>query len=89
MSFLPRSWSADASIMRALTSTHCNSAFKFLPVIGSYVADCFEDKAPDDVRQKWRLRRKPKDNFTKFKIADGSRGGPPLRKLAAEEQAKL
>ncbi|KAJ0123914.1 hypothetical protein J7T55_012386 [Diaporthe amygdali] len=64
-------------------------AFKFLPVLGGYVSDCFENKAPDDVRQKWRLRQRAKDDHTKLKVADGSRGGPPLRKLAAEEQAKL
>ncbi|KAH6692483.1 FAD dependent oxidoreductase [Plectosphaerella plurivora] len=64
-------------------------AFKFLPVLGKYVADCFENKAPKEVRHQWRLRR-PEGNGSKdMKPGDGSRGGPPLRVLSRLEQAKL
>lgn len=73
----------------ALTEPKRNSAFKFLPVMGKYVADCFENKAPNDVREKWRLRPGNTENETKVKVGDGSRGGPPLRKLRSEEQAEL
>lgn len=73
----------------ALTWTHCKSAFKFLPVLGRYVVDCFENKAPEDVRQKWRLRSGATNSETEVKVGDGSRGGPPLRTLRAEEQAEL
>ncbi|KAF5013020.1 hypothetical protein FDECE_967 [Fusarium decemcellulare] len=63
-------------------------AFKFLPVLGRYVADCFENKAPEALRHKWRLRA-PDGNKEIVKQGDGSRGGPPLRKLTRAEQAKL
>ncbi|KAF5654685.1 fructosyl amino acid oxidase [Fusarium heterosporum] len=62
-------------------------AFKFLPVLGRYVADCFEDKAPKELRHKWRLRAPTGQDMVKQ--GDGSRGGPPLRKLTRTEQAKL
>ena len=62
------------------------SAFKMLPVLGRYTADCFENLAPANVRQKWRLRLGEEHAS---KAGDGSRGGPPLRKLTVEEQAKL
>ncbi|KAL5342059.1 FAD dependent oxidoreductase [Aspergillus crustosus] len=64
-------------------------AFKFLPVLGKYVADCFEDKAPKELRQKWRLRVPEKGAKAVTMSGDGSRGGPPLRKLSVLEQAKL
>ncbi|KAM0323763.1 hypothetical protein ACHAQA_008700 [Verticillium albo-atrum] len=63
-------------------------AFKFLPVLGKYVADCFEDKAPKETRHQWRLR-KPDGHGAAMKPGDGSRGGPPLRNLTGLEQAKL
>ncbi|KAH7363250.1 FAD dependent oxidoreductase [Plectosphaerella cucumerina] len=63
-------------------------AFKFLPVLGRYVADCFEDKAPAEVRRQWRFRATT-ESTEGFKRGDGSRGGPPLRVLSAQEQAKL
>jgi sarcosine oxidase/L-pipecolate oxidase len=75
--------------VRALIWTHRNSAFKFLPVLGVYVVNCFENKAPDDVREKWRLRPGATGSETTVKVGDGSRGGPPLRRLRTEEQAKL
>lgn len=64
------------------------SAFKFMPVLGRYITDCFENKASQDIRHKWRLReasgvRNP------IKGGDGSRGGPPLRVLTGAEMAKL
>ncbi|KAM0199053.1 hypothetical protein ACHAPI_003498 [Fusarium lateritium] len=62
-------------------------AFKFLPVLGRYVADCFEDTAPKEIRHKWRLRAPTGEDM--IKKGDGSRGGPPLRKLTRMEQAKL
>ncbi|KAL4866620.1 hypothetical protein BDV12DRAFT_210353 [Aspergillus spectabilis] len=64
-------------------------AFKFLPVLGKYVANCFEDKAEKELRQKWRLRVPEKETRAVVMSGDGSRGGPPLRKLSVQEQAKL
>ncbi|KAK7402682.1 hypothetical protein QQX98_011545 [Neonectria punicea] len=63
-------------------------AFKFLPVLGRYIADCFENKVSPEIRHKWRFRL-PSGNEEKLKVGDGSRGGPPLRVLAGHEQAKL
>lgn len=65
-----------------------SSAFKFLPVLGKYVADCFEDKASNEIRHQWRLRESEDDGST-MKPGDGSRGGPPLRVLTRLEQSKL
>ncbi|KAK2006715.1 FAD dependent oxidoreductase [Colletotrichum eremochloae] len=64
-------------------------AFKFLPVIGSHVADCFERKASTPLREKWRLRRAVAGETTLMMAGDGSRAGPALRKLSPQEQAKL
>ncbi|KAF4456032.1 hypothetical protein F53441_1753 [Fusarium austroafricanum] len=61
--------------------------FKFLPVLGKYITDCFEDKASKELRHKWRLRAPTGQDMVKQ--GDGSRGGPPLRKLTRAEQAKL
>ncbi|KAJ1329719.1 sarcosine oxidase-like protein [Microdochium nivale] len=67
--------------------------FKFLPVLGRYIADCFEDKAPQDLRLKWRLPPTPEGNgrsaTTLSMGGDGSHAGPPLRTLTTAEQAKL
>ncbi|UPL01017.1 hypothetical protein LCI18_011951 [Fusarium solani-melongenae] len=63
-------------------------AFKFLPVLGRYIADCFEGKASDELRHKWRLRL-PRKQEVEAKPGDGSRGGRPWRVLRKEEQAKL
>ncbi|KXJ93315.1 FAD dependent oxidoreductase [Microdochium bolleyi] len=65
--------------------------FKFLPVLGKYIADCFEDKASPDIRQKWRLQPAPKgeSGIALSMGGDGSRAGPPLRTLTRDEQAKL
>ncbi|TWU70938.1 hypothetical protein ED733_002016 [Metarhizium rileyi] len=62
--------------------------FKFLPVLGKYIVDCLEDKAPKELRFKWRYRL-PSRERDLVKAGDGSRGGPPLRLLTSEEQAKL
>ncbi|KAJ5380842.1 L-pipecolate oxidase [Penicillium cataractarum] len=64
--------------------------FKFLPILGKYIADCFENKASEELRQKWRLQPTPRDapNGDGMK-GDGSRAGPPLRKLTTMEKAKL
>lgn len=68
--------------------TQIHSGFKFLPVLGKYIVDCLENKAPKELRWKWRLRL-PSGIDEKVKIGDGSRGGPPLRILTVAEQAKL
>ncbi|KAL5366687.1 FAD dependent oxidoreductase [Aspergillus floccosus] len=62
-------------------------AFKFLPVLGRYTADCFENCAAEEMRWKWRLQ--VPSGGEGVKIGDGSRAGPPLRMLTAEEQSKL
>ncbi|KAE8317251.1 FAD dependent oxidoreductase [Aspergillus transmontanensis] len=65
-------------------SGHC---FKFLPVIGRYVSDIFEDKTPGIHRARWVF--KPTDKPMASSSSDGSRGGPPRRVLTRSEQAKL
>ncbi|KAK5191996.1 hypothetical protein LTR99_006660 [Exophiala xenobiotica] len=62
--------------------------YKFLPVLGRYIADCFEGTAMAEVQQKWRL---PPFATREGKITagDGSRRGPPRRMLDRSEQAKL
>ncbi|KAI9904308.1 hypothetical protein N3K66_000837 [Trichothecium roseum] len=64
-------------------------AFKFLPVLGRHIADCFEGKASAELRHKWRLRKAESEEGGGLKTGDGSRGGPPIRALTKEEQAKL
>ncbi|KAF7593141.1 hypothetical protein BBP40_012020 [Aspergillus hancockii] len=61
--------------------------FKFLPVLGRYIVDRYENRAPEVIRQKWRLRLP--DGCGDLKIGDGSRAGPPLRTLTVEEQSKI
>ncbi|WYZ35453.1 hypothetical protein EsH8_X_000100 [Colletotrichum jinshuiense] len=63
-------------------------AFKFLPILGKYVADCFEGTAPEALRQQWRLSVSD-DEEEMTMLGDGSRAGPPRRVLTREEQAKL
>jgi sarcosine oxidase/L-pipecolate oxidase len=53
------------------------------------VADCFENKAPSEIREKWKLRKEIENFNAPLMVGDGSRGGPPLRKLNADEQSKL
>lgn len=63
------------------------SGFKFLPILGKYIADCFEGTAPESLRTKWRLN--PGSGQAMDMPGDGSRAGPPLRALKSQEQAKL
>lgn len=65
-----------------------SSGFKFLPVLGRYIADCFEGKAPAQVREKWRLKSDP-GTRSPFVCNDGSRRGPERRVLSRAEQARL
>ncbi|KAL1850045.1 hypothetical protein Plec18167_008254 [Paecilomyces lecythidis] len=62
--------------------------FKFLPVLGKYITDCFENKASAEMRERWKLE---KGNQTTGPMVcnDGSRRGPARRLLTAQEQAKL
>ncbi|EXJ83062.1 hypothetical protein A1O1_06680, partial [Capronia coronata CBS 617.96] len=51
-------------------------AFKFLPILGRYIADCFEGTATEEVSTKWKFpngRRYPNDVIV---CDDGSRRGP-------------
>ncbi|OQD68908.1 hypothetical protein PENPOL_c002G09246 [Penicillium polonicum] len=64
-------------------------AFKFLPILGKYVVDCFENRASSELRQKWKLKPLTKESGPVVMAGDGSRGGPPLRKLSVLEQSKL
>ncbi|KAE8314553.1 hypothetical protein BDV41DRAFT_563665 [Aspergillus transmontanensis] len=63
-------------------------AFKFTPVLGRYVADCFENKASDELRNKWRLRA-PDGTEGVPKQGDGSRRGQMWHVLLSHELAKL
>lgn len=62
------------------------SAFKFLPVLGKYIADCFEDIAPNALREKWSYENAMNGTPSR---GDGSRGGPMRRILDTAERAKL
>lgn len=64
-----------------------SSAFKFLPVLGRYVADAFEGKASQEQRQKWAWT--PIGSTSSISWGDGSRGGPPRRVLSRDEWARL
>lgn len=59
-----------------------------MPVLGEYITDCFEEKAPPDLKHKWRLRESD-GKQEELKLGDGSRAGPALRRLTPTEQAKL
>ncbi|CAG8935542.1 unnamed protein product [Penicillium salamii] len=63
-------------------------SFKFMPILGRYIADVYENKASPELRRKWRFRL-PDVIQESPKTGDGSRGGPPLRTLRPDEQAKL
>ncbi|KAL0262167.1 hypothetical protein SLS55_003606 [Diplodia seriata] len=60
-------------------------AFKFLPVIGTYIADCFEGTASAELREKWAFRSGTSADFD----GDGSRGGPKRRMLDPSEISRL
>jgi sarcosine oxidase/L-pipecolate oxidase len=72
-----------------VVETNSTSGFKFLPVLGKYIADCFENKASDELRKKWRLEPVPSGSSGYPMKGDGSRAGPPLRKLSQLEKARL
>ncbi|THY21226.1 fructosyl amino acid oxidase [Aureobasidium pullulans] len=60
-------------------------AFKFLPILGRYVADNFEGTASEEQRKKWAWS----ETAEPIMPGDGSRGGPERRVLTEEEQARL
>ncbi|GME53128.1 L-pipecolate oxidase [Neofusicoccum parvum] len=60
-------------------------AFKFFPVIGRYIADCFEGLASADLREKWAFTSGSSRDFA----GDGSRSGPQRRRLSLAELARL
>lgn len=74
-------------LSRMLTVRH--SAFKFLPVLGKHIANCFERKATPEIRAKWAARRNEGEDSKQAMSGDGSRGGPQMRVLTGREQAKL
>ena len=82
---MPPLWSHTQRSL--LADGFCRSGFKFLPVLGRYIADCFEGNATVEVQQRWKL---PRPTIRKQKIAvnDGSRRGPPRRMLNKSEQAR-
>lgn len=82
------SLSSSTSIFEETLTNSIFSGFKFLPVLGKYIVDCLENKAPKELRWKWRFRL-PSGAGDVVKVGDGSRGGPPLRLLTTVEQAKL
>ncbi|EKG16153.1 FAD dependent oxidoreductase [Macrophomina phaseolina MS6] len=59
--------------------------FKFLPVLGRYIVDCFEGIASAELRAKWAFRSGSSADF----LGDGSRGGPKRRKLSDVELSRL
>lgn len=65
------------------------SAFKFLPVLGKHIANCFERKATPELQAKWAARRSESGDSKQAMSGDGSRGGPQMRVLTGREQAKL
>lgn len=57
-------------------------------MLGRYIADAFEGKLPNELKDKWRFRRElagKSDNFA----GDGSRGGPLRREMTSDERARL
>jgi sarcosine oxidase/L-pipecolate oxidase len=62
-----------------------NSAFKFLPILGHYVADSFEGVESAEQNEKWKWS----ESATPIMPGDGSRGGPARRVLTKEEQSHL
>ncbi|KAE8365048.1 FAD dependent oxidoreductase [Aspergillus caelatus] len=60
--------------------------FKFLPIIGQYVVDILEHRAPSIHRARWAYKPTGRPMCSGM---NGSRGGPPRRVLTSLEQAKL
>ncbi|KAL4967696.1 NAD(P)/FAD-dependent oxidoreductase [Aspergillus stella-maris] len=63
-------------------------AFKFLPVLGPYIAQAWKKTLPSHLAKKWRFRTEYADREDAF-WGDGSRGGPGRREFDREEKAKL
>jgi sarcosine oxidase/L-pipecolate oxidase len=74
-----------------------NSAYKFLPVIGKYIAGAFQQKLSPELLQKWKFhteynKQEKDDVFTGAKSrkgGDGSRGGPKRREFTPQEKDNL
>ncbi|CAG8927367.1 unnamed protein product [Penicillium salamii] len=64
-------------------------AFKFLPIIGRYIADCVENKAEEVIREKWAVKGPIHQDAKDAWKGDSHRGGPPRRVLTRLEQSKL
>ncbi|KAH8810921.1 sarcosine oxidase [Xylogone sp. PMI_703] len=72
-------------------------AFKFLPVVGKYIARAFQRKLSPELTEKWRFHTEYRDQakesvFTGDKSrkgGDGSRGGPKRREFTAQERDNL
>ncbi|KAL4864018.1 hypothetical protein BDV12DRAFT_206041 [Aspergillus spectabilis] len=72
-------------------------AFKFLPVIGKYIAGAFQGCLSPELTEKWKFHTEyqtqaREDIFTgdaSRKGGDGSRGGPGRREFTAEERDTL
>ena len=62
-----------------------HSGFKFLPVLGRYIANSFEGKASEEQQKKWAWTA----GSGSIMKGDGSRGGPARRVLSRDEQARL
>ncbi|OJJ67100.1 hypothetical protein ASPBRDRAFT_59103 [Aspergillus brasiliensis CBS 101740] len=72
-------------------------AYKFLPVIGQYIAQAFQGQLPADLAERWKFhtdyRSQAQDDLFTGASArgggDGSRGGPGRRELTAQERDSL
>ncbi|KAL4805778.1 FAD dependent oxidoreductase [Aspergillus unguis] len=72
-------------------------AFKFLPVIGKYIAGAFQRTLSPELTEKWKFHTEYRDSareslFTgdaSRKGGDGSRGGPARREFSPEERDTL
>ncbi|EQB54203.1 FAD dependent oxidoreductase [Colletotrichum gloeosporioides Cg-14] len=64
----------------------CGHAFKFLPVLGEYLAKAVRGELPQSLAHKWRFRKDYQNQKDAF-LGDGSRGGPARRELSGKERA--
>ncbi|KAF2123430.1 fructosyl amine: oxygen oxidoreductase [Dothidotthia symphoricarpi CBS 119687] len=71
-----------------LATAGSGHAFKFLPVLGKYIVQGFENSLPRDLAQKWRFRTEYKNKEDTFH-GDGSRGGPARREFTTLEKSQL
>ena len=74
-------------ILKELSNT-IYSAFKFLPVLGEYMAKAVQGKLPANLAKKWRFRTEYQNDPNTF-VGDGSRGGPLRREFTQSEKASL